>query len=166
MHTVSLIAAVSTNHVIGRNNQLPWHLPSDLANFRKLTLDKPIIMGRKTFESLGTPLPRRRNIVITRDPFFRAEGVDVFQSVEEGFDFARDIPAEEIMVIGGEQIFEATLCISNRMYLTLVHTIIEDGDAFFPSFEKSEWAEVNKHTLDTNGNEPRAEFLHLERRAV
>lgn len=139
MSRISLIAAMSEDHVIGRDNQLPWDIKSDLMNFRRHTLGKPVIMGRKTFESLRSPLPKRENIVITRDPFFSAEGVKVFTNIEDGLDFARNIPADEIMIIGGEQIFEATLDIANRMYLTLIKKIIQNGDAHFPDFKRSEW---------------------------
>ncbi len=149
MSLVSVIAAMSENRAIGKNNKLPWNIRSDLANFKKITLGKPVIMGRKTFESLPTALPNRENIIITRDPFFKADGIKVFQSIEDGLDFARAIPAEEIMVIGGEQIFEATLDIANRMYLTLIRQIV-DGDAFFPKYDESQWTQTAKRDLEPN----------------
>lgn len=157
MSKISLIAAMSENHVIGRDNKLPWDIKSDLANFRKITLNKPVIMGRKTFESLKSPLPKRENIVITRDPFFSAPGIKVFQTIEDGIDFARNIPADEIMVIGGEQIFEATLGTANRMYLTLIKKIV-DGDAYFPNFDASDWQNTTSEVL-----EPDVEFNIYER---
>ena len=158
MAIISIIAAQSDNGVIGRDNRLPWHIKSDLENFRDLTIDKPVVMGRKTFESLRLPLDRRDNIVVTRDPNFSYPGVAVFRSVEEAIQFAKDIPAEEIMVIGGEQIFRATLNEANKMYLTLIHTIINDGDAFFPKYNTDEWNEIGKRALDTGDAGITADF--------
>ena len=163
MSSISLIAALSEDNVIGRDNKLPWHQKSDLANFRRLTLDKPVIMGRKTFESLGRPLDRRPNIVVTRDPSFTFPGISVFGSVEEAIEFAIEIPADEIMVIGGEQIFCSTLHTANRMYLTLIHTIVGDGDAFFPHYDRDEWNTVEDRMLPVSADEFPAEFKILER---
>lgn len=167
MSKISLIAALSENdRVIGRDNKLPWHVKSDLQNFKQLTLGKPVIMGRKTFVSLPGALVDRPNIVVTRDPFFQAPGATVFTSVEQALDFARDIPADEVMVIGGEQIFEATLDIANRMYLTIIQAVIQDGDAFFPAYDESEWDKVSEKRLETASNEPSANFIEYQRRTA
>lgn len=150
MSLISVIAAMSEDRVIGKDNRLPWNIKSDLANFKKITLGKPVIMGRKTFESLRAPLPGRENIIITRDPFFTAEGIKVFRSIEDGLNFARDIPADEIMVIGGEQIFEATLDTANRMYLTVIRQIVVNGDAFFPEYDTAQWQQIETKDLEEN----------------
>lgn len=162
MSKISLIAAYAENRVIGRDNKLPWHVKSDLQNFRALTRKKPVIMGRKTFESLPGKLDDRPNIVVTRDPFFRAEGVDVFTSISDALDHARDIPADEIMVIGGEQIFEATLHCANTMYLTIIRQIVE-GDAYFPDYNEANWKIVEQRQLMTLSGEPKADFVKKER---
>jgi dihydrofolate reductase len=162
---ISLIAAFSENRVIGRENRLPWNIKSDLRKFREVTLGKPVIMGRKTFESLKCPLPNRKNIVVTRDSSFNAKGVDVFTDLDEALAFARGIPADEIMVIGGEQIFDATLHCANRMYLTLIKAHI-DGDAYFPEFDRNQWKEVDRQVLEQLPDEPPAEFTVIERKAA
>lgn len=136
---ISMIVALSTHHVIGKNNQLPWHLPADLAHFKSITMDKPIVMGRKTYVSIGRPLPGRRNIVISRHLDFKAEGCEVVHSLEEAFALVQDV--EEVMIIGGAQLFEEALPKANRLYLTWVQGEIE-GDRYFPAFDGSEWKEV------------------------
>ena len=135
---VALIVAVSENNVIGRDNQLPWHLPEDLQYFKSVTMGKPILMGRKTYDSIGRPLPGRANIVITRDPNWTAEGVIVVNSLEdamaEGAQACNATESDEIMVIGGAQIYRDCLPIADKLYLTKVDAEIE-GDAFFPIFK-------------------------------
>ena len=135
---VSLIVAVSRNGVIGLDNQLPWHLPEDLKYFKSVTMGKPLIMGRKTFESIGRPLPGRTNIVITRDSGWHAEGVEVAQTLLQAMTLARLACAQaelnEIMVIGGEQIYRLALPVADRLYLTEVQAEVE-GDAFFPAYD-------------------------------
>ena len=130
---ISLIVAVSRNGAIGLNNQLPWYLPEDLKYFKSVTMGKPLIMGRKTFDSIGRPLPGRANIVLTRDPQWTSDGVEVVQSVEQAL-VAAEIACEaadvdEIMVIGGEQIYRMTIDLADRIYLTQVDADVE-GDAF------------------------------------
>jgi dihydrofolate reductase len=164
MSSISIIAAMSPERVIGRDNKLPWHVKSDLQNFRELTLKKPVIMGRKTFESLGAPLQDRTNIVVTRDPYFAHQGVEVFGSIDGALSFARGIPASEIMVIGGEQIFEATLESANKMYITIIDKIINDGDAYFPTYDKSQWEVIGQRHLSTINNEPKAEFFTYQKK--
>ena len=133
--SLSLIVAMTQNRVIGKDNQMPWHLPADLAWFRKNTTGKPIIMGRKTFESIGRPLPKRTNIVLSRQPF-EHDGVIWKDSLESAVDFVRD--SEEIMLIGGGQLFNEYLSQADRLYLTEIQTEL-DGDTFFPSINWDEW---------------------------
>lgn len=134
--SISLIVAVSTNNVIGVGGELPWHISEDLRRFRKLTTGKPVVMGRKTFDSIGRPLPERRNIVITRDPKFIAPGCDIVASPDGVIDLVGE--SAEIMVIGGSQIYAAFLPRARRIYLTRVHAHI-DGDTCFPALDESEW---------------------------
>ncbi len=135
---LSLIAALSENRVIGCDNKLPWHLPADLAHFKRLTMGKPIVMGRRTWESLPGLLPHRTHVIVTRDPSYRADGGFVVHSIEEALAFAGD--AEEIMVVGGAELYRQCLPLASRMYLTLVHTVIE-GDAVFPTYSSEAWCE-------------------------
>lgn len=135
---VSLLLAASENGVIGKNNQLPWHLPDDLKYFKNLTWGLPILMGRKTFDSIGKPLPGRKSIVITRDPDWKHEGVGVVHSVEEAIQTAEGFGAREIFVIGGAQIFNTALSTANRIYLTRIHQAF-DGDVYFPAIPVEEW---------------------------
>lgn len=133
---ISLIAAMSQNGVIGRNNKLPWHLPEELKHFRTITAGKPILMGRKTFESIGRPLPNRHNIILTQDPHFFAQGCTVVHSLEMALTAAA--PAEELMVIGGAKLYELCLPIASRIYLSVIH---EDyaGDTYFPKIHWEDW---------------------------
>ena len=127
------------NRLIGNNNQLPWHLPADFAHFKSVTMGKPVIMGRKTYESIGKPLPGRTNIVLSRDPDIRFEGVACVSSFEQALLLVAD--AEEVMVIGGSTIYEMLLPRANRLYLTYVDAEFE-GDAWFPEFDKNQWLEL------------------------
>ena len=143
---LSAIVAVSENQVIGIDNDLPWRLSNDLKWFKKTTMGKPIIMGRKTFESLPGPLPGRTSIVITRDPDFKAEGVIVTHTLESAFEIgneaAKQMNAREVVVIGGAEIFRLCLDQLDRIYLTRVHATI-DGDTFFPEFDPEKWREIS-----------------------
>jgi dihydrofolate reductase len=134
--TVSLIVAVSANGVIGRDGDLPWHLPDDLRNFKRLTTGKPIVMGRKTWESIGRPLPERQNIVVTHDPGYEAPGCDVVATPEAALAVAAG--ADEVMIIGGSGIYDTFLPIADRVYLTRVHADVE-GDVRFPALDTGEW---------------------------
>jgi dihydrofolate reductase len=139
---VSIIAAIAENRVIGRDNRLPWHLPADLARFKRLTLDKPIVMGRRTWESLPGLLPQRRHIVVTRSPGYEAAGCLVAPSPLAALGAAGGAP--EIMIIGGARLYRETLPLAGRMYLTLVRARIEDGDAFFPEWDERCWVQTER----------------------
>lgn len=140
---ISLIAAMTKDRVIGQGNRIPWHLPEDFKYFKKTTLGKPIVMGRKTFESasMGKPLPGRQNIVLTRDKNWQAEGCDVVHSVEEALNVAQK--KEEIMIIGGTKIYEAFLPKATRLYLSLVEGDYQ-GDIFFPEIKEEEWELISE----------------------
>ncbi len=133
-----MIAAMDRNHLIGNNNQLPWHLPADFAHFKSTTMGKPIVMGRKTYESIGKPLPGRVNIVLSRNPETQFEGVVCVNCFEDALVAVPD--AQEIMIIGGSTIYEKLLPQANRMYLTFVDAEFE-GDAWFPDFDDNQWFE-------------------------
>ena len=133
---VTLILAVSDNGVIGRDNQLPWHLPDDLKHFKRLTMGKPIVMGRRTYESIGKPLPGRQNIVVTRDANYRREGVTVVHDVDAAMQAAGDVP--ELMIIGGAELFRLFLPRAGRIHLTRVHGDIP-GDVHWPELDRREW---------------------------
>lgn len=141
---LSLIAAAANNNVIGRNNELPWHLPQDLKYFKSVTLGKPVIMGRKTFESIGKPLPGRTNIVITRQSDWQHAGVLVASSVEDALALAENFrnelgqTADEVMVIGGAEIYRYALPLADKVYLTRIDEDIV-GDAWFPSLSEDDW---------------------------
>ena len=149
---VSLIAAVSRNRVIGRDGALPWHLSADLKRFKRLTLRRPIIMGRKTWDSIGKPLPKRPHLVLSRSGF-AAEGVTVYESLEAALAAWRE--ATEVCIIGGEAIYATAWRYATHLHLTVVHTEVE-GDAFFPA-----WPEANEWicTADVAGADPKAPDL-------
>lgn len=158
---ISIIVAVSTNNVIGVQGELPWKISDDLKRFKQLTMGKPIVMGRLTWESIGRPLPGRQNIVITRQPDFSAEGCDVVASPVAALDVAGD--AEEIMIIGGGQIYDLFLPKAGRLYVTRVHTEIE-GDAFFPAIDADSWELVDREAFaSSEANEFAFEFRTYER---
>ena len=147
---IALIAAMAANRVIGDGNKMPWHLPADLRHFKKLTLGKPVIMGRKTFESIGSkPLPMRVNIVVSRDPNFRANGVVIARDLQQALDLAMPHAAEEIMIMGGASIYEQALAIADRLYLTFIQLNV-NGDAHFPDLRQFRWRELSSesHTPD------------------
>lgn len=136
---ISLIVAHDKNRVIGYENKMPWHLPGELKYFKETTMGKPMIMGRKTFESIGKPLPGRRNIIVTRNNEYSVEGIEVANSIDEAIALAGDV--EEIMVIGGEEIFKLVLPIADRLYITRIEHEFE-GDTFFPIYG-DEWKLVS-----------------------
>ncbi len=142
---LALIVAMAQNRVIGINNNLPWHLSEDLKYFKRVTMGKPIIMGRKTYESIGRPLPGRTNIVVTRNPAYQAEGIKVVHSLEAAKELAESIcfidGVDEAMVIGGAELYQQALLQAQRMYLTQVHAEVQ-GDAFFPKFDQQQWQTI------------------------
>lgn len=154
---VALIAAFAQNLVVGINNSLPWHLPEDLKYFKRTTSGKAIIMGRKTYESIGRPLPNRTNIVVSRNATFSAEGVVVVASLEAAIKHAEDVNTingvDEVMIIGGAAIYEASLPLADRLYLTHVHANVE-GDAYFPSVDFSQWLEVARDDFQKDESNP------------
>lgn len=141
MTTLSMIVAHANNRIIGKDNDMPWHLPADLAYFKQATLGKPVIMGRKTFESIGRPLPGRRNIVISRNSEYTAEGVDTVTSVDQALALANGV--EEIMVIGGGAIYQHCIPSADKLYVTHIQADI-DGDTQFPEYDLSQdWQEMS-----------------------
>ena len=154
--TLSIIVAISTNNVIGTDNQLPWHLPADLQYFKSLTVDHPILMGRKTYDSIGRPLPKRTNIVITRDQSFHHDGLQITNSIDEAIDFCRAKNYDEVFIIGGDTIYNQTIHLADKLYITRVETHIENGTAFFPLIDMNQWKRISseerksdeKNTMD------------------
>ncbi|QIM69029.1 type 3 dihydrofolate reductase [Basfia succiniciproducens] len=160
--TLSLIVAATKNHVIGKDNQMPWHLPADLKWFKENTLGKPVIMGRKTFESIGRPLPKRVNIVLSRHPF-EHEGVIWKESLESALDFLKD--SAEIMLIGGGQLFEQYLSQADKLYFTEIQAELE-GDTFFPAINTDEWEiSYEEYRPADENNAYDLRFLILERKS-
>jgi len=144
---ISLIVAMAKNRVIGKDNEMPWHLPADLGHFKSVTLGKPIIMGRKTYESIGRPLPGRLNIVMSRDKNYSLEGCETVTSLQKALELTKD--EVEVMIIGGGYLYEQTISQADRLYLTFIDLDIE-GDTFFPEFEQLNFNEVKrvKHLKD------------------
>jgi dihydrofolate reductase len=138
---LSIIAALSHHRVIGKDNQLLWHLPNDFSWFKKITMGKPIIMGRKTYDSIGKPLPGRRNLVITRNADLSIQGCEIVTSIQQALDATKD--DEEVMVIGGAHLYEQFLPHVDRLYLTLVDANL-DGDVYFPDYTSMNWKEIRR----------------------
>jgi dihydrofolate reductase len=164
---VVLVAAVAENGVIGRGGTLPWRLKSDMQHFRRLTVGRPVVMGRKTYESIGKPLKDRTNIVITRDRGFTADGVMVANSLETAMDMAREDArqrgAESIAIIGGAGIFSEGLAIADRLEITRVHAA-PAGDTFFPSIDGKIWRETARMRQDAApGDDADVSFITYER---
>ena len=158
---LSLIAAMTSERVIGRAGAMPWHLPADLAWFKQNTLGKPIIMGRKTWESIGRPLPKRRNIIISRDPQLVVSGAECVPSPQAALELVQ--PAQEIMVIGGAQIYDYYLPQAQRLYLTLIDAFFS-GDTFFPDYTSYHWRTLQCESFAPDANNPYPySFLILER---
>lgn len=140
---ISQIAAISKNYVIGKNNQLPWHLPADMHYFKETTQGHFVIMGRKNYEAEGKPLPDRTNIIITRKENFSAPGCFVFKTIDEALEYCQDQNQQEIFIIGGGEIYKQTLEITQRIYLTIIDIEI-DGDVFYPKLNFDDWQVLKK----------------------
>jgi dihydrofolate reductase len=160
---LSLVVAVARNGVIGRDNRLPWRLPDDLAYFKRVTMGHPVVMGRRTWQSIGKPLPGRTNIVVTHDPGFRAPGCVVAHSLAEAWRAAEG--ADEACVIGGTSLFAETLPLADVIHLTEVEADVE-GDTYFPGFDRGAWTEteVERHAADARHAYP-FRIVRLERRS-
>jgi dihydrofolate reductase len=166
---VCLVVAMARNHVIGQDGGLPWHISADLRRFKRITMGKPVVMGRKTFESIGRPLPGRHNIVVTRDPDYRNEGIavasDLGSALKAAARFNRTSGEREIMVIGGGEIYRQALPLAERVYMTEVSAEPE-GDAVFPALSESDWIEVarEEHEGQEDGADHPYSFIVLDRR--
>ena len=148
MQKITLIAALDTEFAIGRGNALPWHLPADLQRFKALTLNRPIVMGRKTAESLGRALPKRRNIVLSRSNNAPFAGMEAANSFDEVLALCRD--ETELCIIGGGEIYRLAMPLATHLYLTYVDTMVENADAFFPRFDLKQWQIIlgERHAID------------------
>ncbi|EAT11037.1 type 3 dihydrofolate reductase [Bermanella marisrubri] len=154
---IALMAAMAENRTVGINNALPWHLPEDLKYFKRTTSGKAIIMGRKTYESIGRPLPNRTNIVISRNPNFQLEGVRIVSSLDDAIELAESVNEingiDEVMVIGGAAIYELALPKADRLYLTHVHADVH-GDAFFPEVDFNQFTEISRDDFFADDKNP------------
>jgi dihydrofolate reductase len=162
---LSLVVARADNGIIGRDNALPWRISADLKHFKRLTVGKPVVMGRRTFESIGKPLPGRHNIVLTRDPGWSAEGVTIAPNLAEAIAAAGLVPnarADEIMIIGGAQIYAEALPSARRVHLTEVHAS-PAGDTLLPAFNPALWYETAREDHAADGEQPGYSFVTLER---
>jgi len=148
---ISLVAAMANNRVIGKDNQMPWHMPADLKHFKAVTMGHPIIMGRRTFDSLGRPLPGRLNIVVSRQLGLEIPGVVVVSSLEKAIELVHQ--ESEVMVIGGQMLFELALPLAHKMFLTFIDTDIE-GDTFFPAWDQAEWEVVSEQPHQADDKNP------------
>jgi dihydrofolate reductase len=164
---LAMIAALADNRVIGLDNRMPWHLPADLRHFKAMTLGKPIIMGRKTWASLGRPLPGRLNLVVSRQPELQLDGAEAFTGLDAALlraeQWAREQGAGELMLIGGAQLYAQALARAQRLYLTRIEARPE-GDAFFPAFDEAEWQCVDSQAQPAEGEAPAYRFETWERR--
>ncbi|HZW68759.1 MAG TPA: dihydrofolate reductase [Pseudogracilibacillus sp.] len=161
---ISLLVAMDKNNVIGKDNDLPWYLPRDLKFFKELTIERNVIMGRKTYDSIGKPLPNRRNIVITSKDIEFPEGVEVVDSLEGIYELNEKHPEEEWFVIGGGEIFRQILAKSDRLYITKIEESF-DGDTFFPPFDEDEWHLTSNVQGERDENNPyEYYFLQYDRK--
>lgn len=158
---ISLIVAMDQNGVIGKDNDLPWRLSSDLKHFKAITMGKPIVMGRKTHESIGRPLPGRENIIVTRNPDYKIEGCTVVNSLDVLKNYCHE--HDELMIMGGAELYKQAIKKASRLYLTEVHADVE-GDTYFPDFNRDEWQEIERQDFKTDEkNEYDYSFVILER---
>ncbi|MCZ4244907.1 dihydrofolate reductase [Pedobacter punctiformis] len=152
MSKISIAVAVGENYAIGKNNQLLWHMPADLKFFKQTTSGHTVIMGRKTFDSVGRPLPNRRNIVISRDKNLKIEGVEVVNSLDEALSISKN-EEKDIFIVGGAEIYRQALPKTDTLFLTTIHHHF-DADTFFPEIDKSEWKEVRSETHQADEKNP------------
>ena len=161
---ISLIVAMASNRVIGLNNQMPWHISADLKKFKKITLGSPILMGRKTYESIGRPLPGRTNIIISRNPSYRQPNCLVFNDINKALESCSE--ANEVFVIGGADFYKSMLKVADTLYLTQIHQEFL-GDTFFPELDASQWAEVEREDVQYDSDVAFSySFLKLEKRKL
>jgi dihydrofolate reductase len=149
---ITLIAALGRNRAIGLDGRMPWHLPAELQHFKRTTMGKSLVMGRKTWQAIGRPLPGRQNIVISRNPAFKATGIDVADSLASAVEIAR---SEEVMIIGGGQLYQQALPIAHRMVLTLID-IEPEADTWFPEWNGNQWEQVREQRYDADEQNPLA----------
>ena len=158
--TVSIIVAIGENNAIGKNNQLLWHMPNDLKHFKDVTSGRTIIMGRKTFDSVGKPLPKRRNIVVTRQDI-TIPGCEIVKSIEDGLALCKG--EDEVFIGGGAEIYKLAMHLTDRIYLTIIHKSF-DADTFFPEIDRKEWKEVSREDYQPDEKNPLPySFITLER---
>lgn len=162
---ISIIAAMAENGVIGRGGQLPWRLSADLARFKRLTTGHTVIMGRKTWESIGRPLPERRMVVVTRQSDYRAEGVEVVGTLSDAFQIARTAGEEEAFVIGGADVYRQALPFTDRIYMTLVLAEV-DGDTKFPEVDWDTWARIDSDSHESDEKNEYATAFHVFERCA
>jgi len=161
---ISAIVAMDEQRTIGKNNTLPWHLPADLQHFKRITTGHPIFMGRKTYESIGRPLPNRVNIILTSNEHFSAEGCVIVKSLAEGLKIAQENDSKEIFIIGGAEVFRQLMPQIDRLYLTIIHHQFT-GDVFFPELNLAEWQEVMREDHSPNEDNRYAySFITLDRK--
>lgn len=159
-----IIVAVSQNQVIGSKGDLPWEISADLKNFKKLTTGFPILMGRKTFESIGKALPKRENIVITRQKNYYKDNIVVFDTIEKGIEYAKSLDKTQLFIIGGGEIYKQSLDLAQKIFLTKVNIEIE-GDTFFPTLHPDQWQVINKESYQADEkNDYDFEILELDRK--
>jgi dihydrofolate reductase len=159
--SIAIIAAMSQGRVIGYQNQLPWHVSTDLKHFKTITLGKPVIMGRKTYESIGKPLPDRQNIIVTKNDTFFAPGCDVTMSLQDAILLARP-EIHEVMIIGGAQLFEQALSLADKLYLTLLDIEVI-GDTYFPEWKHLSWHEIESVNFFDEKSKISGKFITLAR---
>ena len=158
---LSIVVAMDCNRLIGKDNELPWYLPADLAFFKKLTTGNTILMGRRTFDSIGRPLPSRRNIIITRNTNIEITGCEVVNSIEEALSLAQG--ETEVMVIGGAKLYQQILPIADRLYITQIESEF-DGDTYFPSYNEAEWFQISLDSREPDeDNHHKCHFITLDR---
>jgi len=151
---ISMIAALDQNNAIGLNGQMPWHLPDDFKYFKAITMGKPMLMGRKTFEAIGRILPGRPHWIISTQDNYQVEGALTFTSVEQAFSFAKENKTPELMIIGGGQIYAQCLPLAHYLYLTRLDTVLEQADTHFPTLNPNQWREIERTRHDADEKHP------------